>query len=259
MYNGNMSIKIRLTDKAHRVKPETVKLKDLATLLSETEVMLLSQIARHGHDKTAITVALTSIEHESLSAVLGDNPLAENALSEIAHAIMTKNYRGIAERSIDSLRKYIDLSRKLDCDIEIHQDSRVCATLTKDTVIPDNAMMTEHQSVLYGKVIAVGNKKLSVKLELPNGRLLTFAVNEAQARQLGKRLLDDVMLYGDKVIDLLTQETTDFHMTAVDESYGALKNMPVNEWVSHVRAQVDFSRLDQIGADAYMKSNRGED
>jgi hypothetical protein len=184
------------------VAPETVRASDLADFLIHFERAVLA--AANTPDEPALEEALVSlvgVDEGSNRLRLALASLVVGAAANLTNAIASGDYAGVPFAAQEAL---FDISRKMTRKgwaIQFTPNSKlgiVPAAISPEHPVPDPASQkVTGTTTIYGRCVRVGGAEPKVVIRPFNSAdLLAISVTEALAKQLAKRLYEEVGLEG---------------------------------------------------------------
>lgn len=183
-----------------QVVPATIRAKDLASIISAVEVMLVAAIEQSRTRQPVVTISLIGVSEGSTRLHFGsDYPaVVLPVYTQIATAIAVQDFAGLPRDSVAALHQLQDFARKRRCDIEMRLQNgadELLATLTPSASIAEPATLTS-PTTIYGYLIRIGGKRPAARLDVVSGETISVQLKMELARQLAPRLYTWIGLHG---------------------------------------------------------------
>ncbi len=253
--------KVRMAITGKGASPETVPLHDLAEILASIERLVLAcaDVATVELPHQA-PVSLVGIEESSAGLVLSVEDPHVCAVSRVSNAVATGDYLELPETALLELRKLTRSVERREWEFEIreNQDLGITYVRVESKSLP---AMAEHGSVegtstIYGRCLRVGGAtkpKAEIRLS-SSGQILNVELSETEAKELAKRLYEEVILEGRATWDVETWEVERFrvsHITPYRQTDPALAFKEL--------AEAAHGQWKGVDAAEYVRSLRSED
>lgn len=201
------------------LRPETIAMGDLADLMRDLEQSILKACAEEPERELSqgAIVSLVGIEEGSDKLIIAVDPELEAAARGVTEAVATNCYSQLPSESHESLYRISQLAAKCAwCVLFTDGDWIRDATISRDH--PVEAPAREEicgTTTFYGTCLRVGGAK-EPKAEirpLRGGRAVNVSLTEDMAKQLGRRLYEQVAVSGEATWRVRTWEVLDFRVT----------------------------------------------
>lgn len=208
------TLEVRLRDEADTLRPETLRVRDLADIATLVEQTVIEAVGGdlEPADDGAVLVSLTAIEEGSTRLVLSLAATAAVAVADIKRAVSEGTY---SKLPVKCQRKLAELSQRLagkgwQAELSGVSPGRVVISASHPVPAPDRKT-ARSKTTIYGVCVRVGGEtpKASIRL-LTTGKQLTIDLTEDLARELGNRLYDLVGIEGMATVEASTWEMIAF-------------------------------------------------
>ncbi len=208
------TLEIRLRDEADTLRPETLRVKDLAEIATLVEQAVVEAVGGDSEpaEESAVLVSLTAIEEGSARLMLSLAATAAVAVADIKRAVGDGAYSRLP---VKCQRKLAELSQRLagkgwQAELSGVSPGRVVISAAYPVPAPDRKT-TRSKTTIHGVCVRVGGEtpKASIRL-LTTGKQLTIDLTEDLARGLGNRLYDVVGIEGVATVEAGTWEIIAF-------------------------------------------------
>ncbi|AFN73830.1 hypothetical protein MROS_0587 [Melioribacter roseus P3M-2] len=178
------------------IKPENIRAKDLAEVISAFEDSLLKLILKDNRElnEEKIIIGLVDVENGSAKLKFKSTipEITLSALLLISTSISKNDFSQLPSSSIRSLKTISDFTKKRNCVAEFRAnplEEKPLASINKETSIeiPDTHYIIGETSI-YGRVERVGGVKPKVMIRLTDNNLISCDVSEEVAKKLGQNL-----------------------------------------------------------------------
>lgn len=241
-------------------RPSEVDIEDLASILEDLRKAItgcLDPDRAGAADELAARVSLVDIVEGSDGLVFEVQPRAAAAVSRLSRALRSRSYGDLPSASHAALYRINQFTAKRAWGIRIRA-KKSAGVEPVDVIEPDHVDPPTQRRTLSGsttllaRCLRVGGATTPMaELRLPSKQLLYVQVTENVARELGKRLYDQVVLSGDAVWDAKDGELQEFKVKEVSSFRGVPIDIAFKELASASRG-----RWDQVDAESFVKRVR---
>jgi hypothetical protein len=184
--------------------PETIRAKELADIISNTEDSLTNIIVKENPNISLdnLIIGLVSIEEGSAKLRFKSSiqVVALSAFTLLSASLANNDFTKLPSASINSLKNISDFTKRRNCVAEFrsHADSEIpLASITPSTeiIIPESYYL-EGETILYGRVERVGGVKPKIVLRITDNQTVHCDASEALAKEIGRKLYSWVGLLG---------------------------------------------------------------
>jgi hypothetical protein len=239
-------------------RPSEVDIEDLATILDDLKKAVAGcLLANKDAPEPAARISLVDVVEGSDGLVFEVQPQAAAAISTLSRALRSRSYGDLPSASHSALYRINQFTAKRAWGIRIRAKKSVgvepVEVIEPDHVDPPTNRRTLSGSTnLLGRCLRVGGATTPrAELRLTNERLLYVEVTENVARELGKRLYDQVVLGGEAVWDAKDGELQEFKVKEVTTFRAVPVNIAFKELASASRG-----RWDNVDAESFVKRVR---
>lgn len=214
------------------VSPSTTRCRELATVISAVEDLILSLAEESEAEDIDVPLCLVALEDKSLGLKFAATQIVMTMAlwQEFAAVINTGNFERLSPKAMHSVEEVVSFVKKKHC-LALVEDSQngVIASFDYNIALPVGQKLRGHSS-LIGQVIRVGGEEPKIRLKLPSGRVVSCETTQEIAKNLGHRLYDSVTCKGNAIWDYTTGEVLKFRidevgafrMTSASEAFHAL-------------------------------------
>lgn len=215
--------KVRMAITGRDASPEAVSLHDLAEVLASVERLVCASAGSAPASETPqeVAISLVGIEDGSTSLVLSVQDLHVDAVSRVSKAVATDAYEDLPEPALLELNR---LSRSLESrgrklEILPDRDQGICHALIEAEKVPAPAGLSivEGTTTIYGRCLRVGGAttpKAEIRLS-STGKILNVELSEEAAKELARRLYEEVILEGTVAWNAVTWEIESFRVSHI--------------------------------------------
>ncbi len=203
-----------------------------------------------------MVVGLTAIDEGSvLLRFSSPQPnLVVPAWHQVTDAVVNGTFRDLPVSSVKSLREIALFVQRRNCDAELRvrtDQPRVLATITPRTTI-DPIPLISGTTVLYGRIVRVGGAKPKIRVQTPQGQVISCDVTETLAKEVGSRLYSWVGLKGTAEWRSDTHRIETFRVDSIQ----AYQETPIADAFADLAEQFGdlFSDIDDV--DEYVSTLR---
>jgi hypothetical protein len=202
-------------------------------------------------------VSLVGIVEGSDGLVMEVTPRAGAAVARITHALETGAFDDLPSRAHAALYSINQYTAKRNWGVRFRPANdlgiKFVEMVKADHVIPPTTRRSiSGGTTLLARCLRVGGAtEPRAELRLGDNRILYVAVSESAARELGKRLYDEVTLNGEAVWDATDGDLKEFKVTEI----GAFHAVPVDVAFREL-ASASKGRWDDIDAEAFVNNVR---
>jgi hypothetical protein len=241
-------------------RPNEVDIEELSVVLEDLHKAISSCISPPGKESAndfAARVSLVGIVDGSDGLVLEVQPRAVNALGQINRALSTRSYSDLPRSAHEALFRVNQYLVRRKWGLRMRRNTALgivpIDVITADHVLPPAERATiSGGTTLLARCLRVGGATTPrAELRLSNKKLLHVEVNEAVARELGKRLYDQVVLSGEAVWDARDGELKEFRVTDVS----TFRAVPIDVAFRELAAAAD-GRWNDVDANLFVKQVR---
>jgi hypothetical protein len=239
-------------------RPSEVDIEDLATILEDLKKAVSACLDPNGsQDDLSARVSLVGIVEGSDGLVLEIQPRAAEAASRLSRALGARSYTDLpigAHSALYRLNQFTS-KRRWGLRFRRNKSARIEAVeVVEPTHVtpPAERRTVSGSTSLLARCLRVGGATTPMaELRLPNRRLLHVEVTESVARELGKRLYDQVVLTGEAVWDARDGDLKEFKVKEVNEFRAVPVDLAFKELASASRG-----RWDDVDAESFVKHVR---
>lgn len=221
--------------------PETIRAKELADIISNTEDSLTNIIVKENPNISLdnLIIGLVSIGEGSAKLRFKSSIQAVtlSAFSLLSTSLANNDFTKLPSASINSLKNISDFTKKRNCVAEFrtHADSpSPLALITPSTEIsiPESYYL-EGETILYGRVERVGGVRPKIVLRITDKQTVHCDAGQDLAKEIGHKLYSWVGLLGkakwnteDYSLDSFRiEKVTEFHDTSLLKGTAELSSM----------------------------------
>jgi hypothetical protein len=240
--------------------PNEVDLDDLVKILEDLRHAVTACLAVDSTPTDPATnsrISLVQIVEGSDGLVMEVQPRAADSLSRISQALRDRSFGHLPSGAHRALYNINQAASRRKWGIRIHENKSAriefVEMATPDYVTPPS----ERRSIsggtsLLARCLRVGGAtRPRAELRLSSHRLLHVEVTESAARELGKRLYDEVVLSGIAVWDAMDHDLIEFKVTDVN----SFRAVPVQTGFNEL-ANAAGSRWEDIDAESFVRELR---
>jgi len=188
---------IRIQIDGDGVRPDTVQLMDLISILNNFHAAVLETARAGGTPREDVRISLTKIESGSDTLVFSSDPRTHVAAQRIVKAIESQDETIIPPRARKNLTNIWTRTIKNKWSVKIDPRSSPAATITHAKRVFRVRKSKGSTSLLCHVILVGGKGRPTVKIQLPTGEVLTADVaNRDLAEEIGKRLYKTIELRG---------------------------------------------------------------
>jgi hypothetical protein len=236
-------------------QPNEVDIRDLASVLEDLSNAVGACLPKDADHRGR--VSLVEIVNGSDGLVLEVQPMGAAAIAELTGALSTRKFDSLPRAAHEALYRVAQFVTKRRWGLRFPSDKKL-GVRPVEVVRPDHVPAPETRSSLMGGTTVLarclrvgGATRPKAELRLVGGKLLHVEVSEGVARELGKRLYDEVVLSGDAVWDAHSGELREFKV----QSVSTFRKVPVTDAFAEL-ARAARGRLDELDAESYVKGLR---
>ena len=192
----------------NELTPETLRLTDLAAVITEIEKAIAPVISRESPEAAEnFIISLKSVEEGSAKLRLASPyyfRAAQAAFVILALAIKENAYTKLPEETQKSLHSLRQLSRKRNWTFELRKDARrklPLAQITPSAIEPATRTIRGFTTI-YGQIMRTGGIQPKVQIQFLDGNLISCEVDKATAISLGSHLYSAGRFEGEATWDL---------------------------------------------------------
>lgn len=243
-------------------RPSEVDIEDLARILEDLKKAVAGCLPAGRAmpaDELAARVSLVDVVEGSDGLVFEVQPHAAHALSRISRALHSRSYENLPSASHTALYRLNQFTAKRAWGIRIRPKKsagieRVEMLEANYVDPPDQRRTLSGTTTLLARCLRVGGATTPMaELRIPNKLLLYVEVTESVARELGKRLYDQVVLTGHAVWDAKDGDLLEFKVKEVNSFRGVPVDIAFKELAAASRG-----RWENVDADSFVKLVRRE-
>jgi hypothetical protein len=239
-------------------RPSEVDIEDLATILEDFRKAVTGCLdSNHADNEFSGRISLVDVVEGSDGLVFEVQAQAATAVGRLSRALRSRSYGDLPSASHTALYRINQFTAKRKWGIRIRAKKSVgvepVEVIEPNHVDPPAQRRTISGSTsLLARCLRVGGATTpTAELRLPNKRLLYVQVLESVARELGKRLYDQVVLSGEAVWDARDGELREFKVKEVSSFQDVPVDIAFKELASKARG-----RWDDVDAESYVKKIR---
>lgn len=229
------------------ISPSSFRAKEVAQILESFEVSLLSILERdHPEiDQSKAFVSLVEVQESSLKLKFVANVAAlVSAFTVLTSSIKAKNLHNLPDKAIESTKEIHKIAKEKRSKLEYYNLSEsseipLLEILPDDEIqMPAELRFSGHTSI-YAQILRVGGKDPKARIQLLDGRSISVEVNKAIAKQLAKRLYEEVELIGvaewsmrgeRDLIDFKIEKLGDYIESTISEAIKDLAKVIGKSW-----------------------------
>ena len=244
-------------------RPSEVDIEDLATILEDLKKAIagcLDPKRDTSTDELTARVSLVDIVEGSDGLVFEVQPHAATAVGRLSQALRSRSYSDLPSASHSALYRINQFTAKRAWGLRIRAKKSAgvepVEVIEPDHVDPPTQRRTlSGSTTLLARCLRVGGATTPMaELRLPNKRLLYVQVVESVARELGKRLYDQVVLSGEAVWDAKDGDLNEFKVKEVS----SFRAVPVNIAFKEL-ALASRGRWESVDAESFVRGLRESD
>lgn len=227
--------------------PSDVPIEDLAKVLEELSAAVSSFIeAKDSKDSnlSSYRVSLVGVVDGSDGLVLEVQPQAARALGSISRALKSRRYDELPRATHVALHNLNQFTARRSWGLRFRKNSRANIQ-SVEVVEPSHVYPPAERKTLVGgttliaRCLRVGGATVPrAELRLPGQRLLHVEVTESVARDLGKRLYEEVALSGQAVwdpnggelLEFKVDTVTSYQQVPIDVAFRELARAADGQW-----------------------------
>lgn len=245
---------IKMTGNA---RPETVSASDLADFIEHVERLLISYAKSEGLELSSdAAVSLVGVGEGSNALTFAAQVEVMPGYVAVAHAINENDYSNLPDETYKNLYEMVELSRKKNRGLELLDASQsISASIQPGKSIdpPLSPIKIGGSTTIVGRCLRVGGVEPKAEIRVTKDqKLLHVAISENIARELAKRLYEEVILDGQATWNAETWEIEDFKVAGVQ----AYIKRPPSEAFKKL-SETTEGRWDGVDAIKYVNSLRG--
>lgn len=193
---------VKITISGPGLLPETTRASELADFLRNIEKSVLETTKAQGVEiSDEDIVSLTKIEASSNKLTFAVASLLLPGVACVSQAIETKKYETLPRQAHEALHEVSTqaVSQKWEVKFDKNKSLNIRGgSISEENQIPPAPPppYIEGTTSIYGRCIRVGGKIPKAMIELYQGRSLPINLSEDMAKQLAKRLYEDVCIEG---------------------------------------------------------------
>lgn len=258
---GRHRIRMAITGKG--VSPEAVPLHDLAEILASIERLVLACATASASTEELLPeapVSLVGIEDSSAGLVLSVEEPHFNAVSRVSNAVVTGDYLELPDPALLELGRLSKSVERRGWQFEIkeHSELGISYARIESEKLPE---ATEHAPIegtttIYGRCLRVGGAtrpKAEIRLT-SSGKILNVELSENDAKELAKRLYEEVILEGRVTWDIATWEIQRFRVSHIAPYRQTDPAIAFKEL-----AEAAHGQWEGVDASEYVKALRSDD
>ena len=245
---------IKMTGKA---RPETVSASDLADFIEHVEKALVAYAKAEGLQvSTEAAVSLVGVGEGSNALTFAAEDGIMPGVVAVAQAMWHNHYSELPEETHENLYKMVELSTKRDWGIELSgEDLDITASIEPGQIIepPSRPVNIVGSTSILGRCLRVGGVEPKAEIRvIKDSKLLHVAISEDIAKELAKRLYEEVILEGKATWNAVTWEIEDFKVMSIQPYSKRLPSEAFNQL-----AEIAKGHWDDIDAVRYVEKLRG--
>lgn len=198
-----MSRQMELRFIGQDIRPENVRAGQVGDLLKWVEDMIVSVVNKHYStlSKDDLVLWLAGIHAGSLSLKFESQipDIVCPAFEEIGARIASTEFLSLPSKALESLSNISRFTHRYGCTAQLINANNgvdvIIAEITPGMEVIQ-AKLLSGETTIYGQVIRVGGRDPRVVVETVNGHLISCEIKRDMASALGRRLYDEVGLYG---------------------------------------------------------------
>jgi hypothetical protein len=241
-------------------RPNEVDIEDLSRILDELRravtACLPAGVATD--DDSLARVSLVEVVDGSDGLVMEVQSRAAASMATLSSALRRRRYADLPTAAHTALFRVNQLTAKRKWGVRIRPNDSVAVEAVEVTT-PDHVTPPTDRRVISGgtellaRCLRVGGATVPrAELRLSNHKLLHVEVSESVARELGKRLYDEIVLRGIAEWDATDGEIRAFKVEGVT----AFRSVPVDLAFKELAAAAR-GRWDGIDAESFVRAVRG--
>ena len=245
---------IKMTGNA---RPETVSASDLADFIEHVEKALVSYAKAEGLElNTDAAVSLVGVGEGSNELTFAAQVGVMPGVVAVASAIIDHDYSRLPSETYRNLYEMVELSRKRNWGLELlDANQNISASIKPGEAIdpPPGPIRVSGSTNILGRCLRVGGVEPKAEIRVTKDqKLLHVAISEDIARELAKRLYEEVILDGQATWNAETWEIEDFKVAGVQPYIKRLPSEAFNKL-----SEATEGRWDGVNAIKYVNSLRG--
>ena len=197
------STSFKITIGGTDVLPETTRVSDLIEFLSNIEIAIseTAAIVKGVEIGEGDIVSLTGIDRSSNKLTFTVGAVLISAAVNISQAVEANRYEGLPRKTHIALYEISKQAVNRKWKVEFDED-RVTGirggTISEENQVPAAPPVpyAEGTTTIYGRCIRVGGLKPKAEIRLYQGNTLYIVVSEQMAKELAKKLYEEVCVEG---------------------------------------------------------------